>query len=145
MNINKRTYVYALVFLVVIALVVKAAAPASVRVGGSSLRANGELAQGFQYSGPCPVDLKFGWGLIATGWTNVTYTFVRSDGGRSTRWSTVNIPSANRSIPVYYDWHLGADNAEFANFRGWVEINIESPNRVSQRIHFTLHCGSGGM
>ena len=38
------------------------AAFAGVRIGGSSLRANGQIAEGYQYSGPCPVDLKFGWG-----------------------------------------------------------------------------------
>jgi hypothetical protein len=143
MDIKKKTYVCAFVFLAVIALAVKAGAPVSVRVGGSSLRANGQVAQGFRYIGPCPVDLKFGWGLIATGPTTVTYSFVRSDGGHTVNSSTVDIPSANRSIPVYYDWRLGANNQKFSNFTGWVQLNIESPNQVSQKIPFTLHCGTG--
>ena len=28
----------------------------TVRIGGESLRANGQVAQGFQYTGSCPVD-----------------------------------------------------------------------------------------
>jgi hypothetical protein len=112
----------------------------SVRVGGWSLRANGQLAQGFQYTGPCPVSLKFGWGVIATEPTTVTYTFVRSDGGHLNTPLSTYLPAANQSVPVYDDWQLGANTPEFQNFSGWVELNIESPNPVSQKIRFTIHC-----
>jgi hypothetical protein len=112
----------------------------SVRVGGSSLRANGQLAQGFQYTGSCPVALKFDWGLISTGPTEVAYRFDRSDGGHTTHSDRVTIPRANQSVPVYYDWHLGANTHQFADYHGWVNIIIESPNPVQQKIGFTIHC-----
>jgi len=112
----------------------------TVRVGGWSLRANGQLAQGFQYSGSCPVALKFGWGLIATAPTTVQYTFVRSDGGHLTASPSVALPNANESVPIYYDWQLGANNQQFQDFSGWVQLNIESPNPVSKQVGFTIHC-----
>jgi hypothetical protein len=112
----------------------------AVRVGGSSLRANGQVAQGFQYTGSCPVDLQFGWGLIATGPTAVTYRFVRNDGGHSTNAQSVNIPQANRSVPVYEQWRLGANTPQFASYTGWVNLIVESPNPVQQKIGFTIHC-----
>jgi hypothetical protein len=112
----------------------------SVRVGGSSLRANGELAKGFQYTGSCPVDLQFGWGLIATAPTAASYHFVRNDGGHSSRAQTVNMPQANRSVPVYDTWRLGANTPQFANYTGWVNLIIEYPSQVQQKIGFTLHC-----
>src|SRR5258708_3888107 len=119
---------------------VTATAGASVRVGGSSLRANGQLAQGFQYTGSCPVALKFGWGVIGTGPTAATYTFARSDGGHQTNSPTVDLPNANQSVPVYYDWRLGANRPQFQNYSGWVQLNIEAPNQVSNKINFTIHC-----
>jgi hypothetical protein len=112
----------------------------TVRVGGSSLRANGQVAQGFQYTGSCPVALKFGWGLISTGPTEVVYRFDRSDGGHTTHVDRVMIPQANHSVPVYDDWQLGANTPKFADFHGWVNIIIESPNPVQQKIGFTIHC-----
>jgi hypothetical protein len=112
----------------------------SVRVGGSSLRANGQLAQGFQYTGSCPVALKFSWGLISTGPTHVTYRFGRNDSGQTTKSESVNIPRANQSVPVYYDWQLGANTPQFATYTGWVNILIESPNPIQQKINFTIHC-----
>jgi hypothetical protein len=112
----------------------------TVRIGGESLRANGQLAQGFQYTGSCPVNLKFGWGLISTGPATVNYSFVRNDSGHSSNSRSVNIPQANRSIPVYDSWTLGANKPQFANYTGWVKILIDSPNRVEGKIGFTIHC-----
>jgi hypothetical protein len=112
----------------------------TVRVGGSSLRANGQVAPGFQYTGSCPVNLKFGWGLISTGPTEVAYRFNRNDGGHTTRSEAVSIPRANHSVPVYYDWQLGANTGQFADYHGWVNLIIESPNPVQQKIGFTIHC-----
>jgi hypothetical protein len=112
----------------------------SVRVGGSSLRANGLVVQGFHYTGSCPVSLKFGWGLISTGPTEVTYRFDRNDGGHTTRSQSVNIPRANQSVPVYYDWQLGANTRQFADYHGWVNLTIDSPNPVQQKIGFTIQC-----
>jgi len=112
----------------------------SVRIGGESLRINGQVIPGHEYTGPCPVDLKFGWGLIATGPTTVNYHFVRSDGGHSAHGEAVYIPQANHSVPVYDEWHLGANNPRFANFVGSVQLVIDSPNPVQGNIKFTLHC-----
>jgi len=112
----------------------------TVRVGGWSLRANGQVAQGFKYVGSCPVDLKFGWGLISTGPTEVRYRFDRNDGGHTTHTERVNLPRADQSVPVYYDWRLGANTREFANYSGWVNLIIESPDRIEKKVPFTIHC-----
>ena len=117
--------------------------PGGVRIGGWSLRANGQPAQGFQYTGSCPVDLKFGWGVISSEPTAVTYSISKSAGGPPTSPQTAELPGGGRSMPLYYDWHLGANTPRFANFTGWVQLNIESPNPVAQKINFTLHCGAG--
>jgi hypothetical protein len=143
MKTIKTSFLFGFICLVGTLVAMKAQGPATVRVGGSSLRANGQVAQGFEYSGACPVDLKFGWGLIATEAATASYSFARNDGGHPPSGS-VDLP-AGRSKPVYLDWHLGANNAKFANYKGWVEIHIESPNQVSQKISFTLHCGSASM
>jgi hypothetical protein len=113
---------------------------ASVRVGGSAFAANGQLARDHQYTGPCPVDLKFDWGAIGTEPTPVTYSFTRNDGGHSSQPLTIALPQANRSVPIVDQWRLGANTPQFANYSGWVELNIESPNPVANRIGFTLHC-----
>jgi len=112
----------------------------TVRVGGDSLRANGQVAQGFQYTGSCPVNLQFGWGLISTGPTTVNYRFVRNDGGHSSSVQSVNLPQANRSVPVYEPWRLGANTPQFATYTGWVKLLIESPNPVESKVGFTIHC-----
>jgi hypothetical protein len=118
-------------------------ASGGVRIGGWSLRANGQPAQGFQYTGSCPVDLKFGWGVISSEPTAVTYSISKSAGGPPTSPQTAELPGGGRSTPLYYDWHLGANNPKFANYTGWVELNIQSPSSLAQRINFTLHCGAG--
>lgn len=105
-----------------------------------SLRANGQIAQGYQYTGYCPVDLKFGWGLIATNPTGASYHFLRSDGGHSSGSQNVNMPMPGRSVPVYEEWRLGANSPKFANFTGWVKIVIDAPSQVENKIPFTIHC-----
>lgn len=145
MNFKSRQYRCAsgFAFLLATMLAMTGTVRASVRIGGSSLRANGQVAQGFQYTGPCPVNLKFGWGVIPTAPTMLIYSFTRSDGG-SSRTSRTNLPAPGRSVPIYMDWRLGANNSQFADYRGWAQLNIESPNPVSQQIPFTLHCTMGG-
>jgi hypothetical protein len=128
-----------LVVLVVSVAAVGQIAHAGVRIGGSSLRANGQVAQGHEYTGPCPVDLKFSWGVIATDPTEIRYTFSRNDGGHSSGYQSASLPP-NRSVPIYDDWRLGANTPKFADYRGWVQINIMGPNRVEQMIPFTIHC-----
>lgn len=116
-------------------------AVAAVRVGGSAFSANGQLARDHSYSGACPVDLKFDWGVISTVPAAITYTFTRSDGGHLASARSVDLP-ANRSVPILDEWHLGANTPQFADFSGWVELNISSPEPVVNRIPFTIHCGS---
>jgi len=115
-------------------------AEASVRIGGSSLRINGEVVQSREYSGQCPLALKFTWGVVASSPTVVTYTFSRSDGGHSSTPQTIDLSQPNRSVPIYNDWRLGAKTSQFGDYSGWVQINIMSPNPVSQRIPFIIHC-----
>jgi hypothetical protein len=132
--------VYAVVFSVVLLFALTGIGRASVRIGGASLSANGQLAQKFQYAGSRPVNLKFNWGVISTEPTSITYSFRRSDGGHSPA-STASLPGANRSVPILDEWSLGANNSQFADYHGWIELDIESPNPVSQKIGFTIHCG----
>jgi hypothetical protein len=117
---------------------------AGMRIGGWSLRANGQLAQHFDYNGPCPVALKFGWAVESTDAVEATYTFLRNDGATSPS-SSISV-AGGRSTPIYDDWQLGANTPNFSNYHGWVELVVESPTRLAQRINFTLHCGgnSGG-
>jgi|SRR5450759_3885052 hypothetical protein len=135
---SKRLVVIAL--SAVSMLAVADAAYGQVRVGGWSLRANGQVAKDFQYTGPCPVDLKFGWGLISPHPTTAAYSFQRSDGGHTSNQRETFMPQASKSVPIYYDWRLGANTPRFANFTGWVELRIESPNADTKRVNFTLHC-----
>jgi len=129
-----------LVFSLVIVLAVAGAAQATVRIGGWSFSANGQLERDFQYTGPCPVDLKFDWGVIGTEGGHVTYTVLRNDGGHMSSPQSIDLPGPNRSIPVLYDWHLGANTPQFANYSGWAQLDIQSPNPASKRINFTIHC-----
>jgi hypothetical protein len=128
------------VFLGVIVLAVTGTAHSSVRVGGASLSANGQLAQGNQYTGSCPVDLEFHWGVISSTPTTVTYSFVRNDGGHSSTPLSIYIPNANRSIPIVDHWKLGSNTAQFVNYSGWIQLDIQTPNPLSYKIPFTIHC-----
>jgi hypothetical protein len=99
-----------------------------VRVGGESLRANGQIARGFQYTGSCPVELQFGWGLISDRPTDIAYTFTRSDGARQGNSTFTRLPEPGRSYPVYYTWTLGANTSRFANYSGWAKLVLQAPN-----------------
>jgi len=134
MNIRSLGWVVVLAFAGTQAL-----ANAQVRFGGWALQANGQLAKGFQYTGSCPVSLKFDWGVMSNAPTDIHYIFERSDGGHGPAQSR-HIDQANHSLSVTEDWHLGANTPQFANYHGWLQMNIEEPNRVSHRIAFTIHC-----
>lgn len=140
MNPQSAGRAYAVVFSRVLLIALTGTGRASVRIGGASLSPNGQIAQNFQYVGYCPVNLKFDWSVISTEPTSITYSFRRSDGGHSST-STASSPGANRSMPILDEWSLGANNSQFADYHGWVELDIESPNPVSQKIGFTIHCG----
>ena len=126
----------ALLATVILAVV----ADASVHVGGAAFFVNGQVARDYQYTGSCPVDLKFDWGVISTEPAMASYWFRRSDGGHSSNARTIELPGGNRSIPIMEEWHLGANTRQFSAYHGWVELHIESPNPVTSRIRFTLHC-----
>jgi len=139
-KISKNARLIGILFCMLTICLTARTSNAAVRIGGASLRANGEVAQGFQYTGPCPVELQFGWGVIGTEPTTIDYWFVRSDSGQSSRSQTVELPQAGRSVPVYDMWRLGANSPRFANYTGWVKLVIDSPNQVEGKIEFTLHC-----
>lgn len=108
MNPQSAGRAYAVVLSLGMLIALTGAGQASVRIGGSSLSANGQRAQNFQYAGPCPVNLKFDWGVISTEPSSITYSFRRSDGGHSST-STAGLPGANRSVPILDEWNLGAN------------------------------------
>lgn len=111
----------------------------AMRIGGWSFAVNGQVARNYQYTGSCPADLMFDWGVINSNPAAITYSTSRNDGAHSSPRS-VNHPGGNRSIPIVEHWHLGANNPQFANYHGWMEIHIESPAPATNRIAFTLHC-----
>lgn len=121
------------------------AASAQIRLGASSFSANGEVTSGgrpkagYRYTGPCPVDLRFEWGIISTDPTDMVYSFARNDGGQS-KPARTSMPGGDRSFPVVDGWRLGDNSDQFANFRGWVELDIRSPYPLTYRIPFTLQC-----
>jgi len=131
---------FAIMFGILICLGSVSLMAQEVRVGGSSLSANGHVVQGHQYTGSCPVDLKFDWGLMSTGRTEVVYRFESSDGSHSTHSQRVMIPQAHHNVPVYKDWRLGKRSHEYDDYHGWVNLIIESPNPVEKKIEFTIHC-----
>jgi hypothetical protein len=136
---RKSAAITVVAFVAVCALVFVVTAEAQVRIGGWSLRANGQVVQNFEYSGPCPVNLQFGWGVMSPAPAAVSYTFTRSDGGHSTVTQTVEV-GANQSHPIYDTWHLGANTPQFRDFHGWVQIDIFAPNVVAKKVPFTIHC-----
>ena len=133
----RRIAVFAGLLIAVLAMAT--ALYGAVRIGGWSFAANGQVARDRQYTGACPVDLKFDWGVISTQPSVITYWTARNDGARSSP-KSINHPGGNRSIPIVVDWHLGANNSRFANYPGWMEIHIEGPSPATNRIGFTLHC-----
>lgn len=110
----------------------------AVRIGGSSFAVNGVPTRDHQYTGACPVDLTFDWGVISTEPAVINYWTSRNDGAESGM-KSIDHPGG-RSIPIMEHWRLGANKPQFANFQGWMQINIESPNPASMKIPFTLHC-----
>jgi hypothetical protein len=121
------------------------AAMADIRLGGSSFAANGEPASGarpksgYQYTGSCPVDLKFDWGVVSSDPVDMVYSFSRNDGGQS-KPTQARLPGAEQSFPIEDGWRLGANLDQFADYHGWVQLNIQSPYPLTYRIPFTIHC-----
>lgn len=114
-------------------------AAASVRVGGSAFFANGRIARDYQYTGPCPVSLKFDWGIVSGEPTSISYAFLRNDGARGPS-ATRPLPGGGHSESITTDWRLGANLPQFQNYNGWMELHTDPPHSLSNRISFTLHC-----
>ena len=128
------------IFPLAVIIAIAGTAHASVRIGGWSFWANGELARDFQYTGACPVNLKFDWGVVSAAPVTATYSFLRNDGGHSSTPKSIALPGGGRSTPILEEWRLGANTPKFQPYKGWVELDIESPERVSKRIPFTIQC-----
>lgn len=111
----------------------------SIRIGGEALSLNGQLLRNFDYVGSCPVALKFDWGVISSEPISITYTFRRNDGPESQPRNRY-LPGGGRSVPILDNWTLGANTPQFLNYHGWIELKIQAPVVVSQKLGFTLHC-----
>jgi hypothetical protein len=128
-------------------LILPCMAQADVRVGGWSLTANGRVAQGFEYTGSCPVALGFGWGVVSTGPAHIEYWFSRNDGASEHLHHPADLPGDGSSFSISDSWRLGANEAAFADYHGWVELTFvvhDTQFFAKQRIPFTLHCSAGG-
>jgi hypothetical protein len=144
MSLNQQNRLIQFAFSTAFFFATTATANATVRVGGWSFFANGQLARDYQYTGSCPVALKFNWGVVSSEPTTIKYSFLRNDGGHSAAPSYVALQNPNSSVPISEEWRLGINNQQFQDFSGWVQLNIEEPNPVSQRIGFTIHCIGNG-
>ena len=122
-----------------LAIVSQIAHSQTVRIGGWALTNNGQIVKNFVYTGACPVQLQFAWGVLSTAPTEIKYHFERSDGAHAPS-GQKNLPRANTSEDVITTWDLGANIPRFADFKGWEELAIDSPNSAAQKINFTLHC-----
>ena len=113
---------------------------ATVRIGGWALTVDNKIVKNFDYIGACPVKLQFAWGVLATAPVEIKYHFDRSDGAKAPA-GHKDLPKANTSEDVITTWDLGANNdPTFKDFKGWEELVIDSPNKVEQKINFTMHC-----
>jgi hypothetical protein len=57
MNFHKSRLWGGMILALLIVVAMPGNIQGAVRVGGTALTANGQLAQGFQYTGSCPVNL----------------------------------------------------------------------------------------
>jgi hypothetical protein len=117
-----------------------ARAQTDTRVDGLSFFANGQLARGFEYTGGCPVKLQFHWHVTSPEATSLVYNTTRNDGGHSSSPSTVPVSGPNHGAVILYDWQLGANEPRFANYRGWVQLEVVQPAQATKRTNFTIHC-----
>jgi TonB family protein len=115
-------------------------AVAAVHGAGVSLLVNGEPSPNFEYTGTCPVDLRFTWKLVSAKPTDVRYILAKSDGSRSSVVSTAQVPKANQPSSIVEGWHMGANTPQFANYPGWINLIVQFPNSFGYRINFNLHC-----
>ena len=125
MTLHRHRQVF--VFAVLAALSILAASLyGAIRIGGWAFSANGQLARDFQYTGGCPVNLKFDWGVIDSQPGTIVFQTTRNDGAQVAPRS-INHPGGNRSIPIVENWRLGANTPQFANYHGWMQLNIQAP------------------
>lgn len=125
------------------------AATADIRLGGEGFTVNGQHvpsgAGGYEYTGPCPVDLRFGWGIVSSDSADVVYRFTRSDGARARYPMQRTLVGGGRSTSFTETWsQLGANIDQFANYHAWVALSIEAPYPINYPVSFILHCVEGG-
>ena len=116
----------------------KAAAQAQVRVIGTDLFANGKLAPTFQYSGACPVWLRFYWSLATSEYTGVGYYFQTNTGIRTP--GRRDYVSPSMPLAAYIDWHVGLKTPKLTDQSGWLELHVMYPNVFANTINYTIHC-----
>lgn len=113
-----------------------------VNIVTSSFQANGRgigpLANGqpAQYTGPCPVDLKFGWNMASALAAEVSYKLVVGANGQDVYVSDpqrAHLPGNNIPVPISQGL-LFKTNTE----TGWAQIL--SPGLSSPGIFFIIHC-----
>ena len=94
-------------------------------------------ADPLNYSGPCPVAIKFSGRIsVAGGGGNVSYKFLRSDGA-SAPIQTLDFASSS-SMNVNTTWRLGGSGQSFS---GWQSIKTFDPEeRQSNKAAFQIHC-----
>ena len=76
------------------AIVSQIAHSQAVRIGGWALTNNGQIVKNFVYTGSCPVQLQFAWGVLSTAPTEIKYHFERSDGAQAPP-GQMGLPRAN--------------------------------------------------
>ena len=76
------------------------------------------------------------------GWapTEATYRYKRSDCSAPSVTKSLKLAKANTSVDVSDTWSLGASNAQFKDFKGWIKLTTFTPNKLEKKIDFTLHC-----
>ena len=136
---SPRRSTFVIVALCICALLSGArAAQAEMRVVGTTFFVNGKPVPDFQYSGTCPVWLRFYWSLIDTDFAGMVYYFIPNVGKPTPRHS--QSVWRNQPIPAYIDWQVGANTPKYANYRGWLQLRVTNPNNIANTINFTLHC-----
>jgi len=92
----------------------------------------------------CPQTVKFTFLVHGDQGLNVTYRFVRSDGGSTGPYPMtigVNPPGGGAGIsPTQYSWTLG-DRRALPSFKGWVKLEVLTPKKVtSDPYDFAIKC-----
>jgi len=90
------------------------------------------------YSGPCPVEIKFRGRISAIGGSgNLSYRFLRSDGKTSPLHKLRFDSSGSKTVST--SWQLGESGAP--DHQGWQSIEILEPTELnSKQARFNINC-----